>query len=84
MMAPIKNAPRPQVHGTRKAGTKEHAEAGGHAEGRHHDLLEGHGAAALTNAPGEHAGETDERNNSRDEGSGVHPVSVTFLLQACG
>lgn len=40
----------------------EHAEACGHAEGRHHDLLERHGAAALANAPGKHAGETDERH----------------------
>ena len=30
-------------------------------------FLEGHGGAALANAPGEHAGEADERDDSRDE-----------------
>ena len=43
-----------------KRGNNEHAEAGGHAKRRHHDFPQRHGTAALANAPGEHAGKTDE------------------------
>src|ERR1039458_3367705 len=63
-----------------KGGDDEHAEACCHAERRHHDFPERHGGPALADAPGKHAGKTDERNDSRDEGSRVH---LDFPYRSC-
>ena len=47
---------------------EKHAEAGGHAEGRHDDLLQGHGGAALADPPEEDRAETEKRDDGREDG----------------